>query len=207
VPTYISLLRAVSLAGHNRIKMRALEAAFEGLGCEQVRTYRQSGNVVFHLAKPSANLCETIEERIHRHCGLSISVISRTEEELGNTIQKNPFLTESGVDPSKPHVTFLASAPTAAEEKLDRLRAGPDRYRYRGREVYLYCPQAMAGRNCRTWRLRTRSLSAPPPGIGERSTSSTRWPLNSSDRRLRWFPPLGRTRARIKFHAAEGSQN
>jgi len=141
VPTYISLLRAVNLAGHNRIKMSALQAALEGLGFEQVKTYLQSGNVVFHLVKPSANLCETIEEKIRSHFGLSISVISRTDEELGNAIQKNPFLKESGVDSSKLHVTFLASVPTAAEEKLDRLRAGPDRYRYRGREVYLYCPQ------------------------------------------------------------------
>jgi uncharacterized protein (DUF1697 family) len=141
VPTYISLLRAVNLAGHNRIKMSALQAALEGLGFKQVKTYLQSGNVVFHLLKPSANLCETIEERIRSHFDLSISVISRTDEELGNAIQKNPFLKESGVDSSKLHVTFLASVPTAAEEKLDRLRAGPDRYRYRGREVYLYCPQ------------------------------------------------------------------
>ena len=141
MPTYISLLRAVNLAGHNRIKMSALQAALEGLGFEQVKTYLQSGNVVFHLVKPSANLCETIEEKIRSQFGLSISVISRTDEELGNAIQKNPFLKESGVDSSKLHVTFLASVPTAAEEKLDRLRAGPDRYRYRGREVYLYCPQ------------------------------------------------------------------
>jgi uncharacterized protein (DUF1697 family) len=141
MPTYISLLRAINVAGHNRVKMSALEAALEGLGFEQVKTYLQSGNVVFHLAKPRANLSETVEARIRSAFGLSISVISRTEEELSNIIQKNPFLKESGVDPSKLHVAFLASAPTAAVEKLDRLRAEPDRYRYRGHEVYLYCPQ------------------------------------------------------------------
>jgi uncharacterized protein (DUF1697 family) len=141
VPTYICLLRAINLAGHNRIKMSALEAALEGLGFEQVKTYLQSGNVVFHLAKSRANLCETLEERIRSAFGLSITVISRTAEELDTTIQKNPFLKESGIDPAKLHVTFLASAPAAAVEKLDQLRAAPDRYRYRGSEVYLYCPE------------------------------------------------------------------
>jgi len=141
VPTYVSLLRAINLAGHNRLKMSALEAALAGLDFEQVKTYLQSGNVIFHLAKPRANLCETIERRIHSVFGLSISVLSRTAEELDNIVQNNPFLKESGVDASKLHVTFLASAPTAAVEKLDRLRAEPDQYRYRGSEVYLYCPE------------------------------------------------------------------
>jgi len=150
-----------------------------------------------------------MEERIRSHFGLSISVLSRTDEELGNTIQTNPFLEESGVDPSKLHVTFLASAPTAAEEKLDRLHAGPDRYRYRGREIYLYCPQgygrtklsnlaiekALAVRaTTRNWRTVNQLYQMANRSIG----GDTAWMVSA----------LGQNPPRIKFHApAEGSQN
>ena len=43
----ISLLRAVNLASHNRIKMEELRALHESLGLREVQTYVQSGNVVF----------------------------------------------------------------------------------------------------------------------------------------------------------------
>jgi uncharacterized protein (DUF1697 family) len=138
MPTYISLLRAINLGQHNRIKMSELEATLRGLGFDDVKTYLQSGNVVFHARQSPAKLCQTIEAKIHSEFGLSVSVMSRTREEIGEIIQNNPFLKEDGVDPSHLHVTFLASVP-AALEKLDRLGAEPDRFRFRGCEVYLHC--------------------------------------------------------------------
>jgi uncharacterized protein (DUF1697 family) len=139
MPAYISLLRAINLGQHNRIKMSELEAALRGLGFDDVKTYLQSGNVVFRARQSPAKLCETIEAKIQSEFGLSVSVISRTREEMHDTIQNNPFLKEDGVDPSHLHVTFLASVPAVALEKLDLLRAEPDRFRCRGREVYLHC--------------------------------------------------------------------
>jgi uncharacterized protein (DUF1697 family) len=141
MPTWISLLRAINLGQHNRIRMSELEAALRGLGFDNVKTYLQSGNVVFDARQSPAKLCEIIEAKIQSEFGLSVSVISRTREEMGDTIRNNPFLKEDGVDPSHLHVTFLASVPGAALEKLDRLGAEPDRFRCRGREVYLDCCQ------------------------------------------------------------------
>jgi len=141
MPVYISLLRAINLAGHNRMKMSELEAAMRSLGFDEVKTYLQSGNVIFRARGPSAKLSETIEAKIERVFGFSVTVISRTAEEMGKAIQNNPFLEQNGVDPSHLHVTFLESAPTGAVEKLDRLRGEPDQFRHRGRELYLYCCQ------------------------------------------------------------------
>ena len=141
MPVYISLLRAINLGAHNRIGMSELEAAIEGLGFDEVKTYLQSGNLVFRARRPLAKLSEAIEAKIESAFGLSVSVISRTAEEIGKTIQSNPFLKQDGVDPAFLHVTFLASTPTAAAEKLARLRAEPDQFRHSGREVYLYCCQ------------------------------------------------------------------
>jgi len=60
----ISLLRAINLPGHNRMKISKLEAAPRSLGCEEVETYLQNGSVIFRAPKLQAKLAETIEAKI-----------------------------------------------------------------------------------------------------------------------------------------------
>jgi len=140
--TYISMLRGINVGGHNKAPMNRLRAMFEALGCEQVRTYIQSGNVVFKTAKSAPSfLSRKIEERILMDFGFSVSVISRTSAELGKAIHNNPFLREKGIDPLQLHVTFLSQAPVrTALRKLDTLATDPDRFRCSRREIYLHCP-------------------------------------------------------------------
>ena len=45
--TYIAILRGINVSGKNMVKMPALVKAFESIGFENVRSYVQSGNVVF----------------------------------------------------------------------------------------------------------------------------------------------------------------
>jgi uncharacterized protein (DUF1697 family) len=146
VPTYIALLRGVNLGAHNRMKMDQLRQSLEGLGFVEVRTYIQSGNVVFKAARQSpSDLSRRIDQRILRDFGLSVFVISRTAAELGKAIHNNPFLREKGVDSSKLHVTFLSKAPAQSSlKKLDTLAVGGDQFRYCSKEIYLYCPNGLA---------------------------------------------------------------
>ncbi|MGO9166492.1 MAG: DUF1697 domain-containing protein [Candidatus Sulfotelmatobacter sp.] len=51
MPIYVSMLRGINVGGHNKIKMDQLRASLEALGLERVKTYIQSGNVVFNTAK------------------------------------------------------------------------------------------------------------------------------------------------------------
>jgi uncharacterized protein (DUF1697 family) len=51
-------------------------------------------------------LSKRIEERILTDFGFSISVISRTVDEMRNTITSNPFVKQKGIDQEKLHVTF-----------------------------------------------------------------------------------------------------
>lgn len=143
MPTYISMLRGINLAGHNRINMRELQAALEEMGFQQVKTYIQSGNVVFKTAKISPErLSQKIEEKVRSDFGFSISVISKTAEDLAATIQKNPFLKQSGIDPTRLHVTFLSAVPDeAALKKLAAMPAEPDRFYCLGCDIYLHCPE------------------------------------------------------------------
>ena len=43
----IVILRGINVTGHRKLKMAELKEVFEALGLKQVRTYIQSGNVVF----------------------------------------------------------------------------------------------------------------------------------------------------------------
>jgi uncharacterized protein (DUF1697 family) len=49
--TYIALLRGINVGGQKKIEMPELIAAFESLGFEDVKTYIQSGNVIFTTMK------------------------------------------------------------------------------------------------------------------------------------------------------------
>ena len=128
MPIYIAMLRGINVGGNKRVKMDLLRASFEALGFEQVKTYIQSGNVVFKSRKTATSaLSKKIEERIISDFGFPASVISRSSEELGKMIESNPFLKERGIDPEKLHVMFLSESPApAALDKLASLVAPPD---------------------------------------------------------------------------------
>lgn len=143
---YIAMLRGINVGGHKRIKMDQLRESFEALGFEQVKTYIQSGNVVFKAGKLSqAGLSKRIEGKILSDFGFSVSVVSRTGDEMSKTIENNPFLKERGIDQEKLHVTFLSEAPApAALMKLQALTAAPDQSRCVGKEIYLYLPNGVS---------------------------------------------------------------
>jgi uncharacterized protein (DUF1697 family) len=144
---YISMLRGINVGGHKRIKMDDLRKSFEALRFEQVKTYIQSGNVVFKTRKTSTSvLSQRIEEKIAGDFGFSVSVISRSSDEMVRTIERNPFLNERSIDPERLHVMFLSDAPApAALKKLSDLTAPPDQCRSLGSEIYFYLPNGVSG--------------------------------------------------------------
>jgi uncharacterized protein (DUF1697 family) len=143
---YVAMLRGINVGGRKPIKMEQLRKSFEALGFEQVKTYIQSGNVVFNTAKLSpAGLSKRIEESILRDFGHSVSVISRTLDEMGKTIASNPFLKKRGIDQAKLHVMFLPEAPVPSDLKqFEGLTTAPDQSRCLGKEIYLYLPNGVA---------------------------------------------------------------
>lgn len=127
------------------LKMEHLREMFGELGLDDVKTYLQSGNVLFSAkgtpAKLSAKLSARIEKRVSEATRLPVSVIVRTPDELGRIISANPFAKEAATAPKTVHVTFLAdAAPKTAAAAIGKLQAGEDRWHVAGREIYLCCP-------------------------------------------------------------------
>jgi len=146
MPIYISMLRGINVGGHKRIKMDQLRKSLDALGFEQVKTYIQSGNVVFKTRRTSpAALSKKIEERIVKDFGFSASVISRTAEEMSKMIAENPFLKQRGIDPAKLHVMFLSELPApTALKKLAEVTVAPDQRQCSAREIYFYLPNGVS---------------------------------------------------------------
>jgi uncharacterized protein (DUF1697 family) len=139
---YIALLRGINLSGHKIVKMDQLRKMFEELGFGEVKTYIQSGNVVFKApARDSGSMAKKIEEKIVSHFGFSVPVLVKTSAEVGEIIKNNPLSKEKDVDVSKLHVTFLSCAPEKSTLKvLAAIDVAGDRFHCAGEAVYLYCP-------------------------------------------------------------------
>ncbi|HKV81254.1 MAG TPA: DUF1697 domain-containing protein [Candidatus Sulfotelmatobacter sp.] len=147
MPIYIAMLRGINVGGHKLVKMEKLRAACQGLGFEGVKTYIQSGNIVFRAAKMSdAALAKKLGDSIVRDFGFSADVITRTAQEMGHVIDNNPLLKQKAVEEAKFHVVFLSERPAPASlARLQELTLPPDRVRDLGREIYFYFPNGVSG--------------------------------------------------------------
>src|SRR4051794_17331421 len=92
---YIALLRGINVGKNNRIKMADLKILLETLGLEKVKTYIQSGNVLFEASDDAARLSQLLEEEISKTFGFPVPVILRTAEEYGQIIRDCPYSMES----------------------------------------------------------------------------------------------------------------
>ena len=143
IVTHIALLRGINVGGKNPLPMKDLMRIFEAAGGRNVRTYIQSGNVMFEAAAGSSKIGEAATKSIEKQFGYRVPVILRTAEELRATIRGNPFLAK-GVEHKWLHVYFLAEAPSeACCASLDAKRSAPDVFEVRGREIYLHLPNGM----------------------------------------------------------------
>lgn len=141
----IALLRGINVGGKNKLPMKELAALFVEAGCEEVRTYIQSGNVVFRTGSSDVEeIASIISASILDRFGYRVPVITRTAGELQEIMEVNPFV-EAGAETDKLHVMFLADLPDGASvDSLDPERSPGDEFAVRGREVYLHCPNGVA---------------------------------------------------------------
>jgi uncharacterized protein (DUF1697 family) len=152
----IALLRGVNVGGNKRVEMARLRALMEELGYRDVRTYVNSGNVVFSGPRRSEKHLETA---IAKAFGFEVPVVLRTRDELADVIQANP-LGDLATDPAKHLVVFCAAE---ASTDLDPTDFAPETFHIRGREVYLWAPGGI-GTSELAKRLAAKSL-------GDKSTA------------------------------------
>ena len=140
---FVSLLRGINVTGYHMVSMPRLRELYESLRLEGVRTYIQSGNVVFGSARDDPEFLKAeIERAIERTFGFDVPVVLRRAAELRKVIRANPFLGRDGVDEGRLYVTFLERAPSKAlvNALAPVTVKSKDDYEVLGKEIYLHCP-------------------------------------------------------------------
>ncbi|MCP4443323.1 MAG: DUF1697 domain-containing protein [Aureispira sp.] len=146
MPRYISLLRGINVGGHKKIKMAELKAAYEELGLTKVKTYIQSGNVLFNTTKlDKTKLSLAIQKGIVDKWGFEVTVWVIDPKEWSTYIENNPFLSQKDIDTSKLHLMMLQASPE--KDFLDALKdfdSGDDEFKCIENVIYLHCPNGQA---------------------------------------------------------------
>ena len=136
---YVALLRGINVGGKNKVKMEILREVLSAEGFENVKTYINSGNVIF--APPETDnkiLAEQIESAIEKEFGLNIKVMVRSVDEIKEIIKNNPFEGQFENDKDV-HVFFLDEELT--NEKRELLLSNNNEnemYSVRNREIFCH---------------------------------------------------------------------
>ncbi len=139
--TFVALLRGINVGGRRSVPMAGLRDLFAEAGARDVRTYIQSGNVVFGHTKAADALRHDLERRIEAATGHEVTVVLRTARQLATVVAHNPF---PDAKPSTLHVGFLNDRPAkAAITAVDPARFAPEAMVVVGRELYLHLPNGM----------------------------------------------------------------
>ncbi|ALQ68340.1 DUF1697 domain-containing protein [Bacillus thuringiensis] len=116
---YIALLRGINVGGHKVIKMADLKRVFESIGLKQVKTYIQSGNIVFESEEGINFLKDRIQSEIKKEFDFDVPVMLRTHDEFINIIKQCPYEVHLLLEGESVHVAFLANV--LSEEESSQL--------------------------------------------------------------------------------------
>ena len=163
----IAILRGINVGGKRKILMADLKSMCEKLELKNVKTYIQSGNLIFNSDRQNSDLENDLEKAILENFGFEVPVIVRTEKELESAINNNPFFDKDS-DIKQLHLTFLKEKP--CQENVDKIityNYEPDEFKIKDKDTFIFCSgkyhqskltnnffekQLMVGATTRNWK-------------------------------------------------------
>ena len=133
---FVALLRGINVGGSGLLPMKDLADLCSELGFKAVRTYIQSGNVIFESSLPEDKVRSRLEKALAARMEKKIDVVVRTPAEMRLILRDNPF---PEMEPAKVGVTFLHEAPPKDLAKKV-IAPGGEQVRPGKREIYVYYP-------------------------------------------------------------------
>lgn len=136
---YVAFLRGINVGGKNKVKMETLREVCVGIDFENVKTYINSGNVIFETKKTdNLKLAEKLGEAIEKEFGFKIKVIVREFGEIEEIVKNNPFAGQFENDKDV-HVFFLdEEMPKDKAELLLSNNNENEQYFVRNREIFCH---------------------------------------------------------------------
>jgi uncharacterized protein (DUF1697 family) len=137
--TWIALLRGVG-GGIRPLPMRELAKALEGIGLKNVRTYINSGNVIFSSTRAATRLAGEIERCIEQKFGFHSKTFVLSVGDLQQAAAGNPF-PRADAEPKTLHLFFLAQPPKAPQlDAMNELKSKTEQFALTGKVFYFYTP-------------------------------------------------------------------
>ncbi len=161
--TYIALLRGINVSGQKLLKMEELRKVFEDMGFKNVRSYIQSGNIIFEAPKTKdETLSSKIEKQLDKVYGYEVTVVIRTIPELEEIIKKYPFSKVKGHEEGKIYAAFLNREPDKNNVKeLISLSSKNEMFHLNGKNLYILVnvsfPESLMGKNIVEKKLKVRA--------------------------------------------------
>jgi uncharacterized protein (DUF1697 family) len=137
--TFIALLRGINVGGNTILPMAKLKDICIDLGFKNVKTYIQSGNLLFNCDFFESQIITMLETALDNNMGKKIPVIIRTKEDLEVVISKNPF---PGAIPAQVGILFFRQ-PISENYLKDFVNPGHEEIVVSGREIYIHYPNGM----------------------------------------------------------------
>lgn len=134
--TFIALFRGINVGGNNILPMKELIALLQAHSCQQVKTYIQSGNLVFESENPPENIGGLIQDKF----GFEPQILFLEKNEFLNLVSGNPYQASKG---NQIHFYFCQDTPNADVEKLEALKSETEQYLIKGKVLYLYAPDGI----------------------------------------------------------------
>jgi uncharacterized protein (DUF1697 family) len=142
--TYLALFRGINVGGNNMLPMKELKALLEKNGCEGVRTYIQSGNVILNSSTSDvASLAKKLSAAVAKSHGFEPRVLLLTRAELERAAAGNPF-PGAAENPQSVHLFFLDGAPKKPDlNALEALKTKTESFALKDRILYLHTPDGL----------------------------------------------------------------
>ena len=143
--SWVALFRGINIGGTSTLRMKDLAAQMQALGLDEIKTYIQSGNVVFQSPSRAGNaLADRIAESVARHQGFRPQVLVLSAKKYRAAVASNPF-PEAAADPKTLHLFFLASRPRSPDLTwLEETRRPAERFHLAADVLYLHTPDGFA---------------------------------------------------------------
>lgn len=136
--TYIALLRGINVGGKNIVPMKELRELLQTNGYQNVRTYIQSGNIVFEKGD---NRLAGIGELIESRFGFRPTVFVLDEEAFRSAVENNPYGTDTG---RSVHFFFCDSDPVNIDfDLLNSLKSETEEFELKGKVFYVHAPDGI----------------------------------------------------------------
>ncbi len=136
--TYLAFLRAINVGGHAVVKMHALVTAFSAAGCRNVRTFIQSGNVIFESSAGEQAIHRNLKAKLRSLLGTEPGIFLRTLDEVSALVERDPFAKSRAEQNVTLYVAFLSERPRVSPQfPLLYPKEGLEVFGISGREAFI----------------------------------------------------------------------